>query len=249
MLPTNLFDTIMNVSGVIRELEGAGMRIEIGDDFSIYRKYRDGQSGRGGIYPMFDAAASFIDATNGFWICGFDAAGELVHTQAARLYDLNGVSLGRHLDMHRHKYITPDTTPDPDKTYYSGPAGLARITGRVLYHGEFWMPGRGLGGPRSQGTTALLSRILFEIAAGSWQPDYLFALVPKQLASKGAHLRYGYTHCEPGQWVGPDGQITDEDYLIWMSAEDVTASLRRSPQGLAACSPVTHVKTKLESVN
>ena len=161
MSPEVLFGTIMNVSGIIRDLDDAGMRIEIGTDFSVYRRHRLAQTDRNGPYPMFDVACSFIDASNGFWICGFNPEGELIHTQAARLLDLTGTTLRRHLDDHRHKYITPDTTPDPDLTYYSGPECLTSITGKVCYQGEFWLPGRGLGGPRSLGMTALLSRILF----------------------------------------------------------------------------------------
>ena len=149
-----------------------------------------------------------------------------------RLLDLSRVTLAQHLDLHRHKYITPGTTPDPDLTFYSGPEGVHRITGTVCYHGEFWLRARGLGGPRSLGATLLLSRVLFEIMVGCWDPDFVFALVPKQLAAKGAHLRYGYTHCEPGRWLGPDQQVTDEDHLIWMGAKDISNALSRAPQRL-----------------
>lgn len=239
----------MNVSGIIRELESAGMRVVIGDDFSEYRIYRNAQTGRSPIYPMFDVASSYIDESNGFWVCGFDEAGDLIHTQAVRLLDLSGVSLGQHLNVHRHKYITPDTTPDPDVTFYSGPEALRTITGNVCYHGEFWLPGRGLGGPRSQGATPLLSRILFEIAASRWNPNYIFAFVPKQLAAKGAHLRYGYSHCEPGIWIGPDQQVTEEDYLIWASAKDISNVLAREPQSLQYADQVTAIRSTLKSVD
>lgn len=232
MQPTELFATIRSVSAIIRELESSGMRVEIGSDFVRYRAMRLAQTGRSNIYPMFDVASSYIDETNGFWVCGFNSDGVLVHTQAVRRLDLPGVTLGEHLNAHRHKYITPDTTPDPDATFYSGPEALRRISGTVCYHGEFWLPGNGLGGPRSQGATALLSRILFETVVRCWSPDFMFALVPQPLAAKGAHLRYGYTHCEPGRWLGPDQQVTEEDFLIWMSAGDLRNALSEKIQPL-----------------
>ncbi len=148
----------------------------------------------------------------------------------------------------RHKYITPDTTPDPDLTFYSGPDVLQTITGDVCYHGEFWLRARGLGGPRSQGATSLLSRILFEIMVGAWNPSFVFALVPKQLAEKGAHLRYGYTHCEPGHWLGPDQQVTEEDYLIWMDADDMARALARPPQSLQRDARVSAVQSNITPV-
>lgn len=242
MSPSKLFELTTHLFGILRDLEEAGIRVEIGDDFAKYRAQRNQQTDRGAIYPMFDVASSYIDHTNGFWICGFNPGGELIHTQAVRLLDLTGMSLEAHLNTHRHKYITPDSTPDPDLTFYSGPEALQTITGQVCYQGEFWLRGRGLGGPRSQGATSLLSRLLLEIMVGAWNPSFVFALVPKQLAAKGAHLRYGYNHCEPGRWLGPDQQVTEEDYLIWMGANDMANMLARSPQNLQRAPSVSAVK-------
>lgn len=241
MLPIKLLKMIANVSDVLRRLEEAGMRVEIGDDFAKYRAYRRQQRDRGMIYAMFDVASSYVDRRNGFWVCAFDSKDELIHTQAVRLLDLSGVTLGTHLDEHRHKYITPDTTPDPDQTFYAGPEALHMITGRVCYQGDFWLRARGLGGPRSQGATALLSRVLLEIMVAAWRPDFVFALVPKTLAAKGAHLRYGYCHCEPGRWIGPDQQVTEEDYLIWMGVNDMANLVADTPQGLQRSTGVSAV--------
>ncbi|MEL6363046.1 MAG: hypothetical protein AAFR21_18420 [Pseudomonadota bacterium] len=232
MSPRRQFQLLEHLSGVLRDLAEAGVRVEIGDDFTKYHAYRTQQHDRAPSYPMFDISSSYIDHNNGFWVCGFQPNGDLVHTQAVRLLDLSDISLATHLDIHRRKYITPDTTPDPDRTFYSGPKALQTITGRVCYHGDFWLYGRGLGGPRSQGATALLSRVLLEIMFAAWNPAFVFAFVPKKLAMKGAHLRYGYVHCEPGRWLGPDQQITDEDYLIWMDANDLANALSYAPQSL-----------------
>jgi hypothetical protein len=250
MSAQNIFSAIMHVAGLVNELDAAGVRVEVGDDFSKYRRYRSGQSDRDAMYPMFDVASSYIDASNGFWVCGFGPDGELIHTQAVRLLNLSGVSLGEHLDTHRHKYITPDTTPDPDLTYYSGPNALAKITGsRVCYHGDFWLQSSGLGGMRSQGATSVFSRILFEIMQFCWKPEYVFALVPLPLAAKGAHLRYGYSHCEPGKWVGPDNQTTDVDYMVWMSAADIANALSREPQTLRNVDRVSSIRSALSAVD
>lgn len=249
MSPIRLFELTTRMSGILRDLEEGGIHIEVGDDFAKYRSYRNQQVDRGPIYPMFDVASSYIDRTNGFWICGFNSSGELMHTQAVRLLDLTGMSLATHLSIHRHKYITPDSTPDPDLTYYSGPQALDTITGQVCYQGEFWLRADGLGGPRSQGATSLLSRILFEVMVGTWDPSFVFALVPKRLAAKGAHLRYGYCHCEPGRWLGPNQQVTEEDYLIWMSANDMANTLAQAPQSLQRGASVSAIQSSAASVD
>lgn len=249
MFPSKLFELTTRVSTILQDLEGAGLRVEIGDDFAKYRSYRMQQPDRGSIYAMFDVASSYIDGTNGFWICAFNPSDELVHTQAVRLLDLSGISLTTHLHDHRHKYITPNSTPDPDLTFYAGPEALDTITGNVCYHGDFWLRSSGLGGPRSLGATSLLSRVLLEIMIGAWNPSFVFALVPKQLAAKGAHLRYGYCHCEPGRWLGPDQQVTDEDHLIWMGARDMANLTMQTPQRIRSTASVSAVQPTVQSVD
>jgi hypothetical protein len=243
-----MYDAFMRVSGLVRELDALGMRVVVGDDFSEYRILRSSLSDRAPMYPMFDITRSYIDASNGFWICGFGPNDEVIHTQAVRLLDLSGVSLAEHLDVHRHKYITPDTTPDPDLTYYSGPGALGAITGRVCYHGDFWLQASGLGGIRGQGVTGALVRILFEVIQLNWKPDYVFALVAQAVAEKGAFLRAGYSHCEPGRWIGPDQQVTDIDFMVWMSAKDMAHALARQPQSLKNAERVPALRSTLTAV-
>ena len=238
--PNRLFETITRFAGLLNDLEEVGIRVEVGDDFQKYRHHRAECQSRPPIYPMFDIEKSYIDRTNGFWVCAFEPGGDLIHTQAIRLLDLRDISLDEHLKLHRHKYITPDSTPDPDQTAFVGPRSLQGITGQVGYHGEFWLRSEGLAGPRSFGATALLSRVLLELAGLAWDPSFIFALVPKKLAAKGAHLRYGYVHCEPGQWIGPDQQITDEDHLIWMSADDLAALSASAPPRISSRGQARH---------
>ncbi len=227
-----LYRTIINVANVVQELETAGMRIEIGDDFAAYRLLRNAQKDRPIIYPMFDVACSYVDKSNAFWICGFNDKDELVHTQAMRLLDLSGMTLGQHMNIHRHKYITPNSTPDPDRTFYARPQALGKITGRVCYHGEFWIKD-GEDGNRKQGFSPLLARIAFEMALNTWAPNYVFGFVQTRLASKGMPFRYGYTHCEPGSWYGPDAQITDEDCIVYMNTKEMVHLLKTPAQALS----------------
>jgi hypothetical protein len=249
MSARSIFGMINNASSILRDLEDAGMRVEVGDDFALYSRYRSTCVGRGNPSPIFDASSAFIDQTNGFWICGFNEDGELIHTQAVRLQELGKMTLGSHLDLHRHKYLVPDTTPDPDMTFFRGPEALTKVKGSVGYCGDFWLPSRGLGGPRSLGATGLLARLFFELVHQAWDPDYIFAFVPKQLASKGAHLRYGYSHCEPGRWIGPDQQITDEEYLIWMSASDIKNVIERDVQSMRNSSQLSPIRMSLAAVD
>lgn len=231
MTAQGLFTMVVNVSSILREVETAGMRLEIGGDFSLYRRLRC-QADGSQPYPMFDSASSFVDDTNAFWLCGFNSDRELVHTQAVRLLNLEGTNLTEHLRKHRHKYITPGSTSDPDNTFFSHIPSLDQVTGKVCYHGEFWLKG-GEGGHRSQGFTSLLSRVVFDIALKAWSPDYIFGFVPLALGAKGIPIRYGYSRCEPGTWLGANNENTSEEYLVWMSRQDVQNFLETTPHALS----------------
>jgi hypothetical protein len=178
---------------------------------------------------MFDITRDPLLANNGLWICGYSNTGALVHTQAVRRYDCTTHSLHTHLRDHRHAYITPGSTPDPDQTFYVGPRILHQLTGTLCYHGDFWLQSRGL---QSQRLIALLSRLMIETMVTAWDPDAVFALVPRKLAEKGLGLWYGYPHCVPGQWVLHDTQITDEDHFIWMDREDMLELSHRPLPGI-----------------
>lgn len=230
MTAHSLFRVISNVSSLLKELEDAGVFLEIGDDFSTFRRLRNSQTDRGKLFPMFDVASSYVDGSNALWICGFDEHGDLVHTQAIRLLEIK-TSLSEHLRHHRHKYITPGSTPDPDSTYFSNLPSLQKMSGQIGYHGEFWLKG-GTVGRRSQGMTSVLARIAFELTMTLWSPDFMFAFVPTPLATRGVAVRYGYAHCEYGAWYGPDQEVTSEEMLLWMSNQDLETYLAAAPRPL-----------------
>ena len=225
---------VTNTARIIRQLEDLGIRVEIGADFTEYAAHRRGDISRAPIYPMFDPAASFIDETNGLWICGFDAENKIVHTQAGIVHQFGEKSLMDHLRVHRQKYITPGTTPDPEATFFHGHPEFENIKGRVSYTGDFWLAAKGLGGARNQSATILLSRLFLEIITRTFELDHIFSFIPTQLAVRGLHMRYGFSRCEKGRWIGPDQQITEEEYIGWMNEDYFRVTLAEEVEPLVA---------------
>ncbi|KMW60249.1 hypothetical protein AIOL_000402 [Candidatus Rhodobacter oscarellae] len=238
MSACNHFETILRISDLVKTIEAEGMKLTVGTDFSTYRNLRSAQFEQRPLYPMFDIQCSFIDASNSFWIAGTNAAGELVHTQAILKLDMSNTSLDEHLTVHRQKYLTPGLIGDADQAYFSVPGSAGNITGEVCYHGEFWLQG-GEEGFRKQGFTALLSRLTFELAYTTWNPDYIFGLVPATIAQKGIGVRYGYFHGEPGIWRSVDERILSEEWVVWMSNHDIARLTQRKPDKLAT-RPAAH---------
>jgi len=217
----------LRIGGITRQLEQIGMHVEVGTDFARYRRIRAPHADTRPIYPMFDIASTFVDASNGFWIIGTDAEGRLVHTQAFRLLPLGDMTLRQHLQVHHQKYVTPGMVDDPDATRFEAHRGLDEISGRVCYQGEFWLEG-GLHGFRGGGAVALLSRLGLELAAQTWAPDFVFAFIGANHALNGTPLRHCYYNAAPGSWATGDGRRFSEEWLVWMSGADLVGLAREA---------------------
>ncbi len=247
MTALGLFKAIMSVSNILRDLENAGLNVKVSSDFVAYRQMREGQCNRMPLYPVFDVSSSFIDESNAFWVCAFNDQDDLVHTQVIRLMDLADTTLQAHLSEHRHKYLSPGMVCDPDEISFAPLSSLNHINGRVCYHGEFWLK-EGEGSLRGQGYTALMSRLVFEIALKIWAPDYLFGFVPLKLAMKGIPFRYGYTRCEVGAWLRNGNEVAAEEAFVWMSRLDLQQYLQTSPQALSGKRDFQKSQTQPKSV-
>lgn len=218
----------LRMSGITNALKDAGIDVEIGTDFLRYRRIRKPQIDKRPIYPMFDIGASYVDASNGFWIVAYNEDGALVHTQAMRLLPMGNATLGEHLRDHKLKYVTPGLVDDPEEaTFHVDPRVAETIRGRVCYHGEFWLAG-GPRGLRGNGAIALLSRLAFELAEMTWQPDFVFGFVDASHALNGTPARHCYYQGVPGTWQTRDGTVFAEEWLVWMGAPEI-ATLMAAP--------------------
>ena len=58
----------------------------------------------------------------------------------------------------------------------------------------------------------------------------MFGLVPAAVALKGIGVRDGYFHGEPGLWRDVDDNILAEEWLVWMSNQDIARLTKREPE-------------------
>ena len=229
MSASSLYGAIQYVAEIIEISRKRGITLEVSTDFEEFRRVRSTQPERATLYPMYDAACSYVDRTNGFWIKGTDENGELVHTQAMRLIDLAGVTLADHLRMHRHIYMTPGDADDPSRFEYSPSPACQKITGKVCYHGELWLKNGGGKGFRGTGLTSILPRMAMVLGHMEWSPDFIFGFMYPLAACKGLAAREGYMHMEPGVWHSPGEPESFSEWIVWMAREDVGHLMRFAP--------------------
>ncbi len=210
-----------------------GMKLQVGDDFEEYadlvRSYRPEQP----LGEPFDPEKQRISRQNGFWVTGWNARGEMVHTQAIRRLRLGG-TLADYLSAHFRQFPPSGVALDKSRSVYTPGPGAQRITGITCYHGEAWLKG-GNAGFRGTGIAGILARFAMTSAVLRWSPDFIFCFVPEGLAYRGLIEREGYMHAEPGAlcWRLQDGGQL-RGFMGWMGRDDLTHLMKISPEVLLA---------------
>ncbi len=212
------------------DVYASGVRLTLESDFAAYREACQ-TSEKKTLLPMFDPDIGDIGAHNGFWIKGVDIHGNLVHTQAACLYDLSRSTLAIHHRTLKAFYADPAASAEKGEACESRAPAAHGITGKVCYHGEFWIKG-GSEGFRGKGLVRPLARIGLAVIYLRWVPDYAFAMVHPAICEKGIANEYGYRNMQPHGlvWNVPSSGTADE-WLIWNNSTEIAETVTRSRTG------------------
>jgi hypothetical protein len=139
------------------------------------------------LMPQFDpGVADGLFDENSFCIFGISDTGQIVATQAARLYDMTNSNLRDEAESLRLFY---GQYPPPEGVSCSMPAISANIKGKVVYSGSGWYH------PdfRGKQLSSILPRISRAYALTRWDTDFTVSLLDRGLVQAGIADRYGYT--------------------------------------------------------
>ena len=221
------------VSTIADLVAAQGLTLEIGSDFSAFQQALKEQPERNALAPRFDPELNDLNENSAFWMLGRNPQGEIVHTQAMRIIDLEGLTLATYMDASFRHFTPAGFGIDKSQSHYQGSPGSRAIAGTVCYHGELWLKG-GPGGYRGAGMTAVLARLALVMALMKWAPDYVFGFMFPLAACKGLAAREGYMHTEPGTlyWALPGQREKMEIWTVWMSRDDIRHILTIPPTAL-----------------
>ncbi|MGO1120665.1 hypothetical protein ACTL6U_18300 [Rhodovibrionaceae bacterium A322] len=219
MLTQEALSICQFVSTVVSLAAAREVHLELGSDFTEFKKSIEAQPLRHPLQRHFDPARSNLKDEQGFWITGRDNRGRLVHTQAMRLMDLKGDSLASFLALHHGEFVRGGYDLDLSRSHYRPGPASHRISGLVCYHGELWLHDH----HRGAGMTALVARLALALALLQWSPDFVFGFMYQMAACKGLASREGYMHEEPGStyWASLGKHSDLETWTVWMAREDL----------------------------
>lgn len=212
-----------------------GITLEVGYDFEAYRALLMTARPEHYLGAPFDPTLHEMTSENAFWIVGRNHLGEVVHTQALRLVETSGQTMGEFL-THRFRDFPPSIPGlDLDRSRFRAGPGTKRMRGRMAYHGEFWIaPGEN--DLRGKGVSCVLGRYGFFQAIQHWDPDHIFAFMLKAIAFKGLAERTGWMHTQPGalRWFLKGEDAPMETFMAHMDREDLHYVLELPLQDLVA---------------
>jgi hypothetical protein len=174
------------------------------------------------LVPVFDEALGGVTPETAFVLIGRNRLGEVVATQAARIYDWPTTSLKDEASSMRMFYADPEAARvRGDRCEVAAPVAET-ITGRVVYSGGVWFR------PdfRGKDLATILPRISRAYAFTRWNSDFTVGVMADAVIAGGMAERVGYTKLVPScieLVASPLGQIRLA--LGWMQPDELLADL------------------------
>ena len=166
---------------------GMGLRLRLRHDFGelLYLNKREVAHGNWfKLVNMYNPAYCDLSPENSYWISGENEDGDIVLTQAGRIYYWPETSLA---EEARSMFYA-----DHDEGHFCNVTAPAagRIGGVVFCAGSHWIR------PdfRGRQLSHLLARLGRAYAMSRWPVDWAIALVAPVLVAKGVSAGYGYKH-------------------------------------------------------
>jgi hypothetical protein len=173
------------------------------------------------ILPHYDPAYGGLHADNAFCIVGRNKLGEVVATQAARLYDWTHTTLMEEAITLRLFYPQPDIMRGSgERCTISAPHAHA-ISGRVAFTGAAWYrPDH-----RGRSLAAVLPRIARAYAFAKWRTACNVTFIAERLVAAGLAERCGYTNVQFAVELENFAIGSYRGALVWMEAADMLDDL------------------------
>jgi len=186
----------------------------------LNRRHRDSWKP---LVPVFDSEVGGFNDENGYLIVGRNGAGDVVLTQAARLYTLTQSTLKEEVESMRFFYTDPEKTRLADEWCRISCPSAATLTGRVTFSGAVWYrPDY-----RKIGVISILGAAAKAYAFTKWYTDITMTFMAESVFQGGTWRRAGFEHAE---WEVTMNKLpigTLRAAMVWMNSAELLAYFER----------------------
>ena len=212
-----------------------GVSLEVGYDFDVYRHHLKEARPDHILGAPFDPDLHEMTAANALWIVGRGADGRIMHTQAIRTLETEGLSVGEYFTRNFRDFPPSGVDIDMERSRFRAGPAAKKMRGTCAYQGEYWIaPGNS--GLKGRSLSCVLGRFAFVQAIEHWDPDHITAFMVKATALRGLAGQGGYMHIQPGalRWFIKGMEAPVEGFLVHMDRDDMHYVLDLPLQELSA---------------
>lgn len=229
----NSLSAALAIAQIDAEIRRRGLTYELYFDCDLLQETAATLEGKE-LTDDFDGRQFDLHEANFFWIALYDKDERCVSIQAARVEDLQSRTLAAHWNTQQRRKAANQVDPGEFELGKEHCLGAFEITGRVAYHGDFWVHEQ----HRGDGFSEALVHMGFFIGLLHWNYDWIYGLMHTEGVYAGFHSRAGYRMAEPFSvdWkkTPPIDHIRDDDWLVASPRSYVEYSARQiSKLGLA----------------
>ena len=177
------------------------------------------------LLPIFDPAAGGITPDNSFCILGRNAQGEVIATQAARLYEWPNTTFHEEAESLRLLYADPERSKLPGESIEVTARDARKVTGRVVFAGGAWYRPDYRGRQLAQ----IFTRVCRAYAYTRWNHEYhTSVMVEAMQARTGMAAKSGYSKIDwavtfKGSVCGPTDAIRCA--FVWMEPDEMLSGI------------------------
>ena len=199
-----------------------GVHLSFGTFEQLLQVNPDNQASWRAIIPTFDPRCSQLMEHDAFCLLGYNHAGEVVATQACRLFNWRDKSFFEAAEDLTLFYADPARDRLPDETCDITAEVSRSIRGRVAFSGAGWYR------PDFRGKflSLVLPRISRAYAFTRWSTDYTTSMFQDTVLAAGMAERCGYKNIDWHVHVkgSPMGDI--KFAFVWMEPDELIDDLR-----------------------
>ena len=198
-----------------------GVTLRLGDFSELRKVNAANQETWFPLVPILDDQIGGAGPENGFCIFGHDTAGEIVATQAARVFHMKESTFEDEVKSLRLFYAEPESSRSDNERCEVTTDACGRVHGTVAFCGGVWYR------PDYRGMqlSSILPRIARAGAFSRWQTNFTTALMGEGVIKGGFSKRNGFANIERSvKWFGsPRG---DRSFVFgWMTTAELLHDL------------------------
>ena len=205
------------------ELREQGVELSFAAPESLIELNRLNRASWRPLVSIFNAEVGGFTNENGFVLVGKNSSGEVVVTQALRLYSLGKTTLREEAESLRLFYANPELSKGPNETCTMTCPTASNFTGRITYSGAVWYrPDY-----RKLGLTSIVGRVAKAYGFSKWYTDLTLTLMIEDVFAGGTAARAGFSHSEWEVLMIDTPLGSARAAIVWIEANEMLDYLVR----------------------